>query len=110
MAWCASFYLGSFGACREPFVYGVLPRCAICPLFDAERAIRVGMREEAPPRLSVGAEKPIENDEGSYEIVYGTDLLELLNWDLPDWIDADFLFPDFPPEEWAEQADDEPTD
>ena len=110
MAWCASFYLSFFGACREHFAHGVLPRCALCPLFDAERAIRAGMREGAAPRLSVGAEKPIENDEGSYEIVYGTDLLELLNWDLPEWIDADFLFPDFPPEEWAEQPDDEPAD
>jgi hypothetical protein len=40
MAWCASFQLTSFGDCRERFDYGVLPRCALCPLFDAERAIR----------------------------------------------------------------------
>ncbi len=40
MAWCASFQLKSFRACRYRFYYGILPRCAVCPLFDAERAIR----------------------------------------------------------------------
>jgi hypothetical protein len=37
-------------------------------------------------------------------------LLELLNWELPDWIDADFLFPDFPPAEWAKPAREEEPD
>jgi hypothetical protein len=27
MAWCAAFYLNTFGDCRERFLYGVLPRC-----------------------------------------------------------------------------------
>ncbi len=35
MAWCASFQLTTFGECRERFEYGVLPRCALCPLFDS---------------------------------------------------------------------------
>src|SRR5712691_793390 len=56
MAWCASFQLSSFGDCRERFEYGVLPRCALCPLFDAERAIRAGIREEPAPgqRVRIG--------------------------------------------------------
>jgi hypothetical protein len=49
-----------------------------------------------------------ETREG-YEIVFGPDLLELLNWELPDWIDADFLYPDFPPEEWGEAAAEGPS-
>ena len=48
MAWCAAFYLNSFGACRERFAFGVLPRCGLCPLFDSERAIRAGIRKEPP--------------------------------------------------------------
>src|SRR6266705_2568658 len=30
MAWCASFQLKSFRACRFRFYWGVLPRCALC--------------------------------------------------------------------------------
>jgi hypothetical protein len=109
MAWSASFQLSSFGACRERFEYGVLPRCALCPLFDAERAIRAGMqREPAAQPAEIGAEAdPLENDVAGYEIVSGSDLLELLEWELPDWIDADFLFPDFPPEEWGKPVGEE---
>jgi hypothetical protein len=109
MAWCASFYLGSFGECRERFLFGVLPRCGLCPLFDAERAIRAGMREEPAwrPAIEMDADAR-ESDSGAYEIVSGPDLLELLNWELPDWIDADFLFPDYPPEEWGKPTDEEP--
>jgi hypothetical protein len=111
MAWCASFYLSSFGECRQHFQYGVLPRCGFCPLFDAERAIRAGIREEPAPRLLIGDDADaFESDSGGYEIVFGPDLLEVLNWELPDWIDADFLFPDFLPEEWGEAAGEEPSD
>ena len=49
MAWCASFYLESFRACRFHFGYGVLPRCSVCPLFDAERAIRDILGENPRP-------------------------------------------------------------
>jgi hypothetical protein len=109
MAWCASFYLGSFGECRERFLFGVLPRCGLCPLFDAERAIRAGMREEPAWRPAIEPDADArESDSGAYEIVSGPDLLELLNWELPDWIDADFLFPDYPPEEWGKPTDEEP--
>jgi hypothetical protein len=34
------------GECRERFQWGVMPRCALCPLFDSERAIRAGMCKE----------------------------------------------------------------
>jgi hypothetical protein len=51
MAWCAPFYLSTFGECRERFLYGVLPRCGVCPLFDAERAIRAGIPDHWRQRL-----------------------------------------------------------
>ena|GEM_PF-1612872 len=111
MAWCASFQLSTFGECRERFAYGVLPRCALCPLFDSERAIRAGNRQEPASHLPMGGDaKAFESDSGGYQIVSGPDLLELLNWELPDWIDADFLFPDFPPAEWAKPAREEEPD
>jgi hypothetical protein len=49
MAWCASFQLKSFGACRFRFFHGVFSRCSLCPLFDAERAIRDVLGENPPP-------------------------------------------------------------
>ncbi len=48
VAWCASGQLKAFGACRFRFDRGVLPRCALCPLFDAERAIRDVLGENGP--------------------------------------------------------------
>jgi hypothetical protein len=110
MAWCASFQLGRSGECRERFLFGVLPRCGVCPLFDAERAIRAGIPQgPAPLAFGDGADAP-GSDSQSYEIVSGPDLLELLNWQLPDWIDADFLYPDYPPEEWGEPTGEAPPD
>src|SRR6266545_464795 len=50
MAWCASSQLKSHGACRLRFFHGILPRCSVCPLFDAERAIR-DVLGELPPNL-----------------------------------------------------------
>jgi hypothetical protein len=108
MAWCASFQLSKFGACRERFGYGVLPRCALCPLFDAERAIRAGIREQptAGERFQV-AFRPDESElipEPDFMIVtdlnflFNTDLMTQLNGELPDWIDLSGLVPDFPPE------------
>src|SRR5438128_7296223 len=49
MAWCASGQLNAFGACRFRFELGVFPRCSLCPLFDAERAIRDVLGENPPP-------------------------------------------------------------
>ena len=55
MAWCASFQLSTFGECRERFQWGVLPRCALCPLFDSERALRAGNAEAPVPGVHVQA-------------------------------------------------------
>ena len=49
MAWCASSQLKFYGGCRFRFIYGVFPRCATCPLFDAERAINDVVGENPPP-------------------------------------------------------------
>ncbi len=51
MAWCASGQLKAFGACRFRFDVGVFPRCSLCPLFDAERAIRDVLGENGPRGL-----------------------------------------------------------
>ena len=95
MAWCASFQLKSFQACRFHFGYGVLPRCSVCPLFDAERAIRDVLGENPPPANVV-------------EITLGPNLLALLQGELPASRAAGpqsgFEVPDFPPEEWGEPA------
>jgi hypothetical protein len=122
MAWCASFYLSSFDGCRHRFEYGLLPRCALCPLFDAERAIRAGMRDQPARRLTSDPDPEAPgSDAGGLRLVSGPDLMELLQkqrpdwippdflaelmrWELPDWVDADFLFPDYPPEDWGEAA------
>ncbi len=97
MAWCASFQLTSFRACRFQFGYGVLPRCSVCPLFDAERAIRDIMGENPLPGNIV-------------EITIGRKLRSLLAGELPPDHDQDFEVPDFPPEEWGEPLDDERAD
>jgi hypothetical protein len=110
MAWCASFYLSSFGECRERFLYGVLPRCALCPLFDAERAIRAGIPQ--PPRLSERLEAEASRREEAelilepdfaiitdLDFLFSPGLLTQLGGELPDWFDLSPLIPDFPPEE-----------
>jgi hypothetical protein len=110
MAWCASFYLSSFGECRERFGFGVLPRCGVCSLFDSERAIRTGMRDERAPAAISGSLGPTAGDVGGYTIVFGADLLGLLDRELPDWVDLSRLFPDFPPDEWPDSTDHQPAD
>lgn len=90
MAWCASFQLKSYGACRFRFIYGVLPRCSVCPLFDAERAIRDVLGENPPPG-------------NVFELTLGPDLRALLEGELlanTGETDIGFEVPDFPPEEW----------
>jgi hypothetical protein len=81
MAWCASFQLASFRACRVHFGSGVLPRCSVCPLFDAERAIR-DIKGENPPGNLV-------------ELTLGPKLRALLAGELPPDLDQDFEVPDF---------------
>ncbi len=94
MAWCASFNLESFRACRFHFGSGVLPRCSVCPLFDAERAIRDILGEN--PRTGAVV-----------EITMGPKLLALLAGELPPEFDEDFEFPDFVPKEWERPAGEE---
>jgi hypothetical protein len=118
MAWCASFQLSSFEDCRERFDYGVLPRCALCPLFDAEQAIRAESREDPAPaerRVQIGfgeAELIPEPDFTKItdlDFIFNPDLLALLDGEIPDWMDLSGLVPDFPPEEWGQAAGQEPT-
>ena len=94
MAWCASSQLKSFGACRFRFSYGVFPRCSLCPLFDAERAIRDVLGENDPPPATV------------FEITLGPRLEALLRGepppDLAEGSGPELEVPDFPPEEWGE--------
>jgi len=99
MAWCASFQLKSYGGCRFRFIYGVLPRCSVCPLFDPERAIRDVLGENPPPATV-------------FEITMGPNLRALLSGELPpnaQGSDLDLEVPDFPPEEWGEVAGEEPS-
>jgi hypothetical protein len=88
MAWCASSQLTSFGACRVNFYYGVLPRCSLCPLFDAERAIRDVLGENLHPGAVLG----IEISEKIQDLLRGAPAPNL---------DLDLEVPDFPPEEWG---------
>ena len=98
MGWCASFYLDRFGGCRHRFYSGILPRCALCPLFDSERAIRDALGENPPPGLVL-------------EITLGPNLRALLKaskGDTPSFLDrvadAGWQVPDYPPEEWSGSA------
>jgi hypothetical protein len=80
MAWCASFQLSTFGECRERFQWGVLPRCALCPLFDSERALRAGMREPVPgERVQASPCDPALIPEPDFTLITDLDLdFELL--------------------------------
>jgi hypothetical protein len=95
MAWCAAFYLSKFRACRMRFYWGVLPRCSLCPLFDAERAIRDVLGENLPPGIV-------------FEIRLGPNLRALFAGELPPESDEDFEVPDFVPEEWEDPEGEEP--
>ena len=118
MAWCAAFYLNSFGECRERFRLGVLPRCGLCPLFDSERAIRAGIREEpAGERLEPAFRhddlellpEPNLTKITDLDFLFNPDLLSLLNGNIPNWMDLSPLIPNTPPDEWPEPAGDQPA-
>ncbi len=99
MAWCASFQLTSFRDCRFRFYYGVFPRCSLCPLFDAQRAIRDVLGENGPPGMV-------------FEIGFGPRLQASLRGESPstssEQLDADWHAPDFLPEKWARSTPEEP--
>ncbi len=88
MAWCASSQLTECRACRFRFYWGIPPRCALCPLFDAERAIRDALGENPPPGLV-------------FEISFGPNLQALLAGELPPNVEPALEVPDFLPEEWG---------
>jgi hypothetical protein len=116
MAWCASFQLSTFGECRERFQWGVLPRCALCPLFDSERAVRAGIREEPVPGERVQAAFLREDTEPipepdftlvtNLDFLFESDLMAQLDGELPQWMDLSPLIPDSPPERWPDTAPD----
>ena len=98
MAWCASEQLGWFGECRFRFFYGVLPRCALCPLFEAERAVRDVLGENTPDRIEIRFPSRIE---------------ALLAGEPPPLItapplDPNWRVPDQPPDEWWQALGDAP--
>ncbi len=99
MAWCAASQLKLYRDCRFRFSYGVFPRCSVCPLFDAERAIRDMLGENPLPPLVL-------------EITDGPKLRALLRGDLDNLSresEHDWQVPDFAPEEWGEPASEEPS-
>ena len=116
MAWCASFQLDYFGECRERFQWGVLPRCALCPLFDSERALRAGMREEQVPAQRLHAACPGDGAEliaepdftmiTDIDFLFNPDLMAELQGEIPEWMNLSPLIPDCPPEEWPDTAPD----
>jgi hypothetical protein len=87
-------------------------------LFDAERAIRAGFREEPAPgqRVQIGfgqgdsdiGPEPDFTKITDLDFLFNPDLLAQLDWEIPEWMDLSGLVPDFPPEEWGGPADDEP--
>jgi len=92
MAWCASSQLSSFRACRMRFYWGIHPKCSLCPLFDAERAIRDALGENPPPGLV-------------FEISFGPNLRALM--ELPPNVHPDWQVPDYLPAEWGHDAGEE---
>ena len=96
MAWCASSQLKLFGECRFRFNYGVLPRCALCPLLEIERAVRDMLGENPIPPLR-------------FDIEYGPRLQALLRGELDQESPEDRRLPDFPPEEWGGSPGGEPA-
>ena len=98
MAWCGSAQLKAFGACRFRFDLGVFPRCSLCPLFDAERAIRDVLRENGPRGTVL-------------EIRFGSRVQALLRGESPSMseeeLDPGWHVPDFAPEEWRNSSGEE---
>jgi hypothetical protein len=98
MAWCAAAQLDWFGECRFRFFHGVLPRCALCPLFDVERAVRDLLGENTPELIEIRLPPALE---------------ARLNAEAPPpapALDPNWQIPDSPPAEWRQQLGEEPAD
>ena len=116
MAWCAAFQLGAFGECRERFQWGVMPRCALCPLFDSERALQAGLRKEPLAATLVQAAVPADDadviPEPDFSMItdvnflFNPGLMAELQGELPEWMNLSPLIPDCPPEHWPDTAPD----
>jgi hypothetical protein len=94
MAWCAAFQLKSYKDCRFRFHYGVFPRCSLCPLFDAERAIRDVLGENPPSGMV-------------FELALAPNVRALLSGEFQSSSGPDSEAPDFVPEEWGEPTEEE---
>ena len=100
MAWCASEQLGWFGECRVRFFHGVLPRCALCPLFDVERAVRDVLGENTPQTIEIRLPSRLE------ALLAGQPLPPI---SAPP-VDPSWRIPDSVPPEWRQQGGEEPPD
>jgi hypothetical protein len=91
MAWCAASQLGNYGMCRFRYVFGIMPRCSLCPLFDVERAIRDLLGENPPPSIDI-------------EIRLGPNLVAALRREIPPGVKPEppVEVPDFVPDKWME--------
>jgi hypothetical protein len=98
MAWCGSAQLKAFGDCRFNFDLGVFPRCSLCPLFDAERAIRDALGENGPRGMV-------------FEIRFAPTMQALMRGELramsENELDPNWYVPDFAPEEWRNSSGEE---
>ncbi|MEX2203585.1 MAG: hypothetical protein WD965_05810 [Actinomycetota bacterium] len=101
MAWCASSQLASYGRCQFRFSYGVFPRCALCPLFDAERAIRDVLGENPLSPIAL-------------EIELGPNFRAMLRGEIPPNLAVTAksaeVVPDFVPDDWTEPPAPDPFD
>jgi hypothetical protein len=100
MAWCASSQLGWFGECRVRFFHGVLPRCAVCPLFDVERAVLDVLGENTPQTIEIRLPPRLE------ALLAGQPLPPI---SAPP-VDPSWRIPDSVPAEWRQQLGQEPPD
>jgi hypothetical protein len=102
MAWCASEQLGRFGNCRWTFWCGIPARCTLCPLFDAKHARDTIVRRAAAQRPALD-KLPVRPAPGlnavhDLDLLFDPDIREVLDWQIPEWMDLSPLIPDFPPD------------
>ena len=96
MGWCASEQLGWFDECRFRFFHGVMPRCALCPLFEVERAVRDVLGENTPNTIEIRLPARIE------ALLAGQPQPPIIAPPLdPNW-----QIPDHPPDEWWQDLGD----